>query len=85
MKPLPCTQCFQQVRLVEHYIAYLDQGPAVVREDGVVTTTRETLDEDTKWIGDPVRVMAVCINPSCGHQWTLKRRYDFTWLPEADS
>ena len=33
MKPLLCTRCSQQVTLVEHYVAYLDQGFAMVREE----------------------------------------------------
>lgn len=86
MEPLLCTKCSRQVTLVEHYIAYLDQGLAMVREDGVVVPVEGSVDDDERtWVGDPVRVMAVCINSACGHQWTLRRRFDFTWLPKEAS
>lgn len=70
-RPLPCTKCGTPVGLAEDFEGYLDWGAAMVDADGTVHPAVQHFELHK---GDPVRVRAVC--PKCGHQWTLRRRFE---------
>jgi hypothetical protein len=74
-RPLRCTKCGSQVSVVEDVDGIVDWGLAVVDEDG---TVRPAVRHMEFRAGESVRTRAVCDDPGCGHQWTLRRRFDPT-------
>lgn len=75
-RPLSCTQCGDQCGIAEDYVSYSDWGPAVINQDGTVRPQDPDGGFGHKHDPRPIRVRAYC--PSCGHQWTLRRRVDTT-------
>jgi hypothetical protein len=76
-RPLPCTRCGSQAGVAEDYEGHADWGLAVIDDDGVVRPASQQVEI---FNGEPVRVRAVCSNDECGHQWTLRRRFEPTAL-----
>jgi hypothetical protein len=58
---------------VEDVDGTVDWGLAVVDENGTVRPAVQCMEFHK---GDPIRTRAVCGNPNCEHQWTLRRRFD---------
>jgi hypothetical protein len=78
-RPLLCTRCHSPVAVAEDARSLIDWGPAVVDADGVVRPQYPDPADDYQSITydvDHGRARAVCSNPKCGHQWTLRRRFD---------
>ncbi|MER6605943.1 hypothetical protein ABT282_08505 [Streptomyces sp. NPDC000927] len=73
-RPLACTQCGQQCGVAEDYESYSDWGPAVIDEHGVVRPQSPDDSGGHKHDPRPIRARAYC--PTCGYQWTLRRRVD---------
>jgi hypothetical protein len=73
---LRCTQCGEQVSIVEVVEGFLDWGPAVVDDQGVVRPQEASgalsLDE---WNSTPKGAYAHCDNRKCGYRWKLRRRF----------
>ncbi len=75
-RPLRCPCCGAPAAVTEETRGLIDWGPAVVGDDDVV---RPLSGEDEQrvdhgyWIGRP---RGVCANAACGHQWTLRRKFD---------
>lgn len=85
-RPLLCTKCGAHVVITEDITGYLDWGLALLDDDGVVR--REEVDCEPRIVmadnSRPAgRPRACCVNPDCGHQWTLRRHFDPTtaWPP----
>jgi hypothetical protein len=72
-RPLRCTMCGSQAGVVEDVDGTVDWGLALVDEDGTVRPAVQYMEFHQ---GNPVRTRAVCSSPTCGHQWTLRRRFD---------
>lgn len=72
-RPLPCTRCGHPCGVAEDVAGHLDWGIAVVDSNGTVRPAKRHMDF---YKGEPIRVRAVCNNPDCGHQWTLRRRFE---------
>jgi hypothetical protein len=72
-RPLLCTRCGSPVGVAEDVTGHCDWGLAVVDDQGTVRPVKRHMEFHK---GDPVRVRAVCGNPECGHQWTLRRRFE---------
>lgn len=70
---LPCTQCGEQVNVVEVVTGFVNWGAAVVDEDG---TVRPAVQHMEFYKGDPIRVRAACSAEGCGHAWTLRRHFE---------
>ncbi|SDN18484.1 hypothetical protein [Streptomyces wuyuanensis] len=79
-RPLACTKCGHQCGIAEDVESYSDWGPAVIGSDGVVRPQHPDLESGHKHDPHTVRIRAYCQNANCGHQWTLRRRFDS--LPE---
>lgn len=77
-RPLPCTKCGSPAGVAEDVTGYCDWGLAVVDEQGTVRPAAQHMEF---YKGDPVRVRAVCSSDGCGHQWTLRRRFEPTVAP----
>ncbi|MEU0978489.1 hypothetical protein [Streptomyces griseus] len=80
LRPLACTRCGGQCGVVEDYTLRSDLGPAVINEDGVIQPQSPDTDEEFNSKLDPrlIRSRAYCLNRTCGHWWTLRRRVDPT-------
>lgn len=75
-RPLPCPRCGSPAGVAEDYEGHADWGLAVIDDEGVVRPAKQHVDI---YRGAPVRARAECSNAKCGHQWTLRRRFE----PEA--
>ena len=78
-RPLVCTKCGSPCEVVEDVTGFLDWGPAVVGDDGIVRPANPAprppvLSADNA--GVTGRPRACCSNAECRHQWTLRRRFD---------
>jgi hypothetical protein len=63
---------------VEDTYGSIDWGPAVVDDDGVVRPQFPDPEDGYQLIvydGGISRTRAVCANPECLHQWTLRRSF----------
>lgn len=76
-RPLLCTRCGGRCAVAEDTEGCVDWGLAVVGEDGVVRP-EETEPEGITAVTRILRTRAVCQNPECEYQWTLRRRFDPT-------
>ena len=74
-RPLLCTKCGSPAGVAEDYTGHADWGMAVIDDEGIVRPAKQHVEIHK---GDPVRVRAVCSNDDCGHQWTLRRRFEPT-------
>lgn len=72
-RPLLCTRCGDRCAVAEDFTGYADWGVAVIDEEGIV---RPALQHVDIYRGEPFRTRAVCQNPECEYQWTLRRRFD---------
>lgn len=72
-RPLRCTKCAGQVSVVEDVSGVVDWGLALVDDDGTVRPAVQYMEFQR---GDPIRARAVCTDSECGHEWTLRRRFD---------
>ncbi|WP_157874549.1 hypothetical protein [Streptomyces sp. AcH 505] len=61
--------------MAEDVTGHNDWGLAVVDSDGTVRPAEQHMEF---YKGDVVRIRAVCVNPRCRHQWTLRRRFEPT-------
>lgn len=78
-RPLTCTRCGSQCGVAEDVESCIDWGPAVIDTNGVVRPQHPDPNngyQDTQNAVATIRHRAFCINPECGHQWTLRRRFD---------
>ncbi|WP_097964997.1 hypothetical protein OG473_39340 (plasmid) [Streptomyces anulatus] len=75
VRPLLCTRCGDPVGIAEDVNGHVDWGQAVIDTTG---TVRPAVQHMEFHAGDPVRVRAVCHNPACRHQWTLRRAFEPT-------
>ncbi|MFC8065449.1 hypothetical protein [Streptomyces sp. NPDC057293] len=78
-RPLLCTRCRSQVGVVEDVESCIDWGPAVVDEGGVVQPGYPNAEDNHQEVAPAMRTLrirAYCVNPECGHQWTIRRRFD---------
>ncbi|MFE5895858.1 hypothetical protein ACFQ67_00255 [Streptomyces sp. NPDC056488] len=75
-EPLVCTRCGGQCGIAEDVESYADYGPAVVDEAGVVRPQNADGEHGHKHDPRHVRTRAYCLTETCGHQWTLRRRFD---------
>jgi hypothetical protein len=76
VRPLLCTRCGSPVGVAEDFVGHADWGTAVIDDNGTVRPARQHVDI---YRDEPVRTRAVCGNDDCGHEWTLRRRFE----PEA--
>ncbi|MEU8623256.1 hypothetical protein [Streptomyces sp. NPDC048669] len=76
LRPLPCTRCGSPCRVVWDYTSVADWGTAVIDSMG---TIRPAVQQVEFFKGDPYRSRAICEDPACRHQWTLRRPFE----PEA--
>lgn len=74
-RPLLCTRCNSPAGVAEDVTAHCDWGLAVIDEQGTVRPAVQHMEFHK---GEPVRVRAVCSRATCGHQWTLRRRFEPT-------
>jgi hypothetical protein len=74
-RALLCTRCGSPAGVAEDVECHADWGMAVIDDDGTVRPARQHMEFHK---GEPVRVRAVCSSEDCGHQWTLRRRFDPT-------
>lgn len=74
-RPLLCTKCGSPAGVAEDVTAHCEWGLAVIDESGTVRPARQHMEF---YKGEPVRVRAVCASEDCGHQWTLRRRFEPT-------
>ena len=74
-RPLTCTRCGAPCGIAEDMEVMADYGLAVVGEDGVVRPAEGLIGVHHEH-ATPLRARACCTNPECGHQWTLRRRFD---------
>jgi uncharacterized protein YijF (DUF1287 family) len=63
------------VDVVEDVTGLADWGRAVIDDEGTVRPAAQRMDF---YRGDAIRARAVCSEPKCRHQWTLRRRFDPT-------
>ncbi|MEV7675063.1 hypothetical protein [Streptomyces sp. NPDC088752] len=77
-RPLTCTRCGHQCGIAEDVESYSDHGPAVITEAGTVQPQHPEQEHGHKHDPRPVRTRAYCLDETCGHQWTLRRRFDPT-------
>lgn len=78
-RPLSCTRCGSPVSVVEDTRGLVDWGPAVVGADGIVRPQYPDPKDGYQTVTYDVghgRARAVCTSPDCGHEWTLRRRFD---------
>jgi hypothetical protein len=78
-RPLLCTRCGSSVSVAEDTTGYIDWGPAVVGDDGVVRPQYpDPGDEQQTVVSDAgiTAARACCSNPECRHQWRLRRRFE---------
>lgn len=73
-KPLTCPRCGSQCGVAEDVEGCVDWGLAVVGDDGVVRPVTDQPEAITA-VTRTLRARAVCDNPDCGYQWTLRRRF----------
>lgn len=78
-RPLTCTRCGSPVEIAEDIAGYLEWGPAVIDDNGIVRPANPEqapptlMSDNADATGRP---RACCMNRSCGHQWRLRRRFD---------
>jgi hypothetical protein len=72
---LLCTRCGSPAGVAEDFTGHADWGLAVIDDDGTVRPAKQHVEIHR---GEPVRARAVCSNDECGHQWTLRRRFEPT-------
>jgi len=71
-RPLLCTRCHSPAAVAEDVTGHVDWGLGVIEDDGTVRPAVQHMEFHK---GAPVRTRAVCTNPTCRHQWTLRRRF----------
>lgn len=76
-RPLSCTRCGSPATVAEDTEECVDWGLAVIGTDGAVRP-QSADPEGITAVTRILRVRAVCTGPECGHQWTLRRRFDPT-------
>lgn len=83
--PLRCPRCGGQAAVAEDTIGYIDWGPAVVGDDGVVRPQYPDPADGYQTVvsdGGVTAVRGCCSDPGCRHQWRLRRRFETpTQLP----
>lgn len=72
---LTCTRCGSWCGIAEDTEGCIDWGLAVIGDDGVVRPQHPDPEGVTAVVRS-LRVRAVCENPECRYQWTLRRRFD---------
>jgi hypothetical protein len=77
-RPLACPRCGTQCGIAEDVQTHSDYGPAVIDETGTVRPQDPARQHGLHHDPRPVRTRACCLNAECGHQWTLRRRFDPT-------
>lgn len=80
-RPLACTQCGGQCCIAEDVESCIDWGPGVIGDDGIARPQYPDDNDGHQSVDHGVnslRIRAVCTSPACGHQWTLRRRFDPT-------
>lgn len=78
---LTCTRCGSPCAVAEDTRGLIDWGPAVIGADGVVRPQYPDPADEYQTVTHDIGITntrAVCSNPECGHQWTLRRRFDPT-------
>jgi hypothetical protein len=72
-RPLLCTRCGSPADIVNDGEVHDVWGAAVIGDDGVV---RPVAAKAEVYGGEYLRTRAVCTDTACGHQWTLRRRFE---------
>lgn len=72
-RPLCCTRCGSPAEVVLDGEVHDVWGVAVIDDDGVV---RPVAAKAEVWGGEQLRTRAVCTSSDCGHQWTMRRRFE---------
>lgn len=77
-RPLLCTQCGDQVVVVEDTYGHIEWGPAVVDDDGIVRPAYPDPRDDRQTVVDNAGILgfrACCTSDTCGYQWRLRRQF----------
>lgn len=85
-RALACPRCGSQCSVAEDVESCIDWGPAVVGADGIVRPQHPNPEDGHQDVENAVRTLrcrAYCQNPSCRHQWTLRRAFDPTITKES--
>jgi hypothetical protein len=84
-RPLLCPRCRSAASVAEDTTGYIDWGPGVIGDDGVVRPKHpDPADEYQTVVSDAgiTSTRGCCSNPACRHQWRLRRRFE---APESTS
>lgn len=78
-RPLLCTRCKSPASVAEDTTGYIDWGPAIVDDDGVVRPQYPDPSDEYQTVVSDAGITArraCCTNPACRYQWRLRRRFE---------
>ena len=78
-RPLPCTRCGSPAAVAEDTVGYIDWGPAIIGDDGVVRPQHPDPNDGYQTVvsdGGVTAVRGCCSNSECRHQWRLRRPFE---------